>query len=376
MTQDETAPTLHMQPCPILPRTAVTASEGVVHGAFDYAELAHYGLDAQDVIDFSANSNPYGPSPAVTAALSAVDPACYPDRDCLALRHALADHLCTAPETIVVGNGASELLWLIAFVFLRNNDRVLIVGPTFGEYTRMAQLMGAQVAHWRATPDNLFAVDGDAVLAHIAAVAPRIVFLCNPNNPTGQAVAPEIIANWAAAIPHVLFVVDESYIAFVAGLRSVHTQRLPNVLIVHSMTKEYALAGLRLGYTVGADALMAALASARVPWSVNAYAQAAGLAALADTAHLYTTLAQLRIAKSELVAALLHLGFNPYPSATNFFLLPVGHGASLRSRLLMRGILVRDCASFGLPHCIRIAARRPDENARLLWAIESIRDDE
>ncbi len=375
MAQNQISPAWRTPPPTILPRAEITGSKGVIHGAFDYAELTQLGLTTHAVIDFSANSNPYGPSPAVVAALSAVDPACYPDRECLALRCALADHLGAAPEHIVVGNGAAELLWLIAFVFLRPGDRVLIVGPTFGEYARMAQLMGAQVVQWQATPANQFAVDVDAVSAQITTIAPRLVFLCNPNNPTGQVVAPESIAAWASAAPQALFVIDEAYIAFVEGMRSVHALRLPNLLVVRSMTKEYALAGLRLGYAAGAEALIAALAAARVPWSVNACAQAAGLAALDDADHLRATLAQLRLAKAELVAALTRLGCSPYPSATNFFLLPVEDGARLRSHLLRQGILVRNCASFGLPQCIRIAARRPDENAKLLQALEGIQAD-
>jgi threonine-phosphate decarboxylase len=374
MAQGKMSANMSVQQPIILPRPEVVDSADATHGAFDYAELAQYGLAAHEVIDFSANTNPYGPSPAVAAALSTVDPACYPDRDCLALRRALADHLRTAPEEIVMGNGAAELLWLIAFVFLRPADRVLIIGPTFGEYARMAQLMGAQIVHWQATPADWFAVDADAVAVQIAAILPRVVFLCNPNNPTGQVVEPEVVAAWANAAPHALFVVDEAYIAFVDGMASVHTLRLPNLLIVHSMTKEYALAGLRLGYAAGAGSLIAALASARVPWSVNAYAQAAGLAALGDATHLHATLAQLHAAKSALVAALTRQGYKPNPSATNFFLLPVEDGACLRVRLLMQGVLVRDCASFGLPQCIRIAARRPDENAKLLQAMERVKD--
>ncbi|MBI3958673.1 MAG: histidinol-phosphate aminotransferase family protein [Chloroflexi bacterium] len=358
----------------ILPRAELRESEGAVHGAFDYAELARFGLDAGAVIDFSANSNPFGPTPAVTAALAAVDPACYPDRECLALRRALADHLCAAPDEIVAGNGAAEILWLIAFAFLRRGERVLIVGPTFGEYARMAQLMGAEIVHWRATAADGFAVDAGSMAARIDATQPRIVFLCNPNNPTGAVVEAGVLAAWAAASPQILFVIDEAYIAFTDGMPSAHALRLPNLLVVRSMTKEYALAGLRLGYALGPPALIAGLAAARVPWNVNAYAQAAGLAALGDAAYLQRTLAQLRAAKSDLLAGLIAQGYAPLPSATNFFLLPVEDGARLRAHLLAQGVLVRDCASFGLPHHIRIAARRPEENAKLLNALEKTKD--
>lgn len=353
----------------IRPRLEVTKSSDAVHGAFDYAELARLGLDAGALIDFSTNSNPFGPSPTVTAALAAVDPACYPDRECLLLRRALVDHLAVTPDQIVVGNGAAEILWLVAFAFLRPGDRALIVGPTFGEYARMAQLMGAQVVHWTAGPADGFAVDVGAVSAQLNSVHPRLVFVCNPNNPTGAVVDIHAIAAWAVASPHVLFVIDEAYIAFADGMTPVHTLGLPNLVSVRSMTKEYALAGLRLGYAVGTPSLIAALAAARPPWNVNAYAQAAGLAALGDPSYLHETLTRLRAAKSDLVARLISQGYAPVPSVTNYFLLPVGNATRLRARLLGQGILVRAGTSFGLPQHIRIATRRPEENDRLSQAL-------
>jgi len=139
------------------------------------------------------------------------------------------------------------------------------------------------------------------------------------------------------------------------------------------MTKAYALAGLRLGYAVGAPDVLAALQRARPPWSVNALAQAAGIAALQDTAHLAACLERIAQAKHNLMADLCALGLLPVPSTTHFFLMHVGHGAACRQALLGHGILVRDCASFGLPEYIRVATRRPEENARLLAALAEVR---
>lgn len=348
------------------PRVALTHIFPVVHGAIDYAELQQRRLAPDAVIDFSENSNPFGPAPGVRAALAAVDPARYPDRDCLALRQRLADQTGAAPAEIVVGNGAAELIWLVAFTFLERGDRVLILGPTFGEYARMAGLMGAAVVEWRAEAATDFTIDPDTVARQLAAVQPKLIFLCNPNNPTGAVIDPALMAVWARAQPQTLFVVDEAYLAFVPGLRSIHEWRLPNVLIIRSLTKEYALAGLRLGYAIGPTALVAGLAQARVPWSVNAAAQAAGLAALADQQHLQATLAALHVAKIDLVNDLLALGFSPRPSQTHYFLLEVGNGAAFRQHLLPHGLLVRDCASFGLPAFVRIATRRPQQNQTLL----------
>ena len=351
------------------PRPELTQIPAAVHGALDYAELQRHGIAPAAVIDFSENSNPFGPAPGVSVALAAVDPARYPDRECLALRHMLADQTGAAPADLVVGNGAAELLWLVAFAFLERGDRVLILGPTFGEYARMAGLMGATVVLWQAEAAANFAVDPAAVARQMATVQPKLLFLCNPNNPTGTVIEPALIAAWAHQSPQTLFVVDEAYLAFVPGLRSLYEWRLPNMLIIRSLTKEYALAGLRLGYAAGPPALVTALAQARVPWSVNAAAQAAGLAALADQDHLQRTLTALRVAKAELVAGLHALGLAPLPSQTHYFLLNVGDGAAFRQQLLTHGLLVRDCASFGLPAYVRIATHQPAENQELLTCL-------
>lgn len=348
------------------PRIELTQIPAAVHGALDYSELQQRQITPAAVIDFSENSNPFGPAPGVSRALAAMDPARYPDRECLALRQVLAEQTGANPADIVVGNGAAELLWLVAFAFLERGNRVLILGPTFGEYARMARLMGADVVEWRADVTTAFAVAPDAVARQLAVVQPKLIFLCNPNNPTGTVIDPAVIALWAKQTPQTLFVVDEAYLAFVPGLRSLYTWRLPNVLIVRSLTKEYALAGLRLGYAVGPAALIGGLAQARVPWSVNAAAQAAGMAALADQAHLQQTLAALHVAKGALITGLQGLGLRPLPSQTHYFLLNVGDGAAFRQQLFNHGLLVRDCASFGLPAYVRIATHKPEENQTLL----------
>ena len=274
----------------------------------------------------------------------------------------------------MAGNGAADLLWLLALAFLKAGDPVLIVGPTFGEYARAAALMGAKVETWIAQVSAGFAVDPVLVDAALRRTRPRLAFLCNPNNPTGYLAPIEVIDAWAKAHPGTLFVVDEAYLSFAAGARSALTLNAANVLVLRSMTKDHSLAGLRLGYLAGPEALVAAVAAVRAPWSVNALAQAAGVAALADPAHLAESLASLRQAKLQLLAGLGALGLDCVPSTTHFFLVEVGDGAALRDALLRKGILVRDCASFGLPEYVRIATRRPEENARLLAALWEVRE--
>lgn len=338
----------------------------IPHGAIDYTEMERLGLDPDAVLDFSQNSNPFGPSPAVQQAAQALDLARYPDCECKALRRRLADYLQTASASILVGNGASEILWLAAFTLLRRGDPVLIIGPTYGEYARVAALMGATVHEWRAEEREAFAPEPAAIEPLIQQRLPAAVFMCNPNNPTGRFLPVEFIHVWAKRWPQTLFIVDESYLAFLAAPASAYTPALPNLLIVRSLTKEYALAGVRLGYALAAPPLIEAMHRVQPPWSVNALAQAAGVAALADQTHLRQTLDALRQAKEAFVAGLQRIGLQPLASETHFMLVHVGDGAALRRRLLLQGMLVRDCASFGLPAYVRLATRRPEENLRLL----------
>ncbi len=355
---------------PIPPRPEVWRTAPAHHGAPDHAELRRLGLSVEEVLDFSVNSNPYGPSPRVWDALARVPLDRYPDRDALTLREALASHHRVPPERIVVGNGTAELIWLVALAFVRPGDRCLVLEPTFGEYARAVRLMGGWVLAWRAREDTGFAFVAEEIAARLAEVAPRLVWLCNPNNPTGQVLPDRVLASWADAHPHTLFVVDEAYINFVPGLESAIALNRPNVLVLRSMTKDYALAGLRLGYAVASEEVVAALARVRPPWNVNALAQAAGVVALADQAHLQRTLAALCRAGEAFRRGLVARGLEPFPSATHFFLLHVGDAAAFRSRLLAHGIQVRDATSFGLPGYVRVATRRPEENARFLQALD------
>lgn len=339
------------------------------HGALDFGELERLGIDPQAVLDFSVNSNPYGPPPGLREALNNVALERYPDREALALRRALAAHIGVEPNSVVAGNGTAELILALGLAFLRPNDRVVIAGPTFGEYERACRLAGAQVVQVDARAQDAFAPN-PALLVE-ALVDARMLFVCRPNNPTGALLELDALAGWAKRFPRCLFVVDEAYLAFARGCQSALSLNAENVLVLRSMTKDYALAGLRLGYAVAEAELCAAVTRVLPPWNVNALAQAAGVAVLNDTTFL-RTLDSLAGDSAHLVRDLTALGYQPCPSAVHYFVMDVGNGAAFRSKLLGRGILVRDCASFGLPAYVRIAAKRPFENERLLAALREM----
>ena len=358
------------KPPKILPRPEVQRTPLDQHGALDFAELARLGISPDEIIDFSTNGNSYGASPLAAAAIQRTIIDRYPDRESLALRDALAQQFNLNRAQIIVGNGTAEILWLIALAFLRPADRVLILAPTFGEYARSVALMGAQVEELRANIEDNFTFSAETIHQACVGVSPRLAFICNPNNPTGGVLAPQIIRALAKAYPQTLFIIDEAYLQFVPKMPSSIALNLPNLLALRSMTKDYAIAGLRLGYALGPADLITALVKVRPPWNVNAVAQEVGLASLMDIEYLPKTISRLHAAKQDLVAGIQALGLAPSPSATHYFLVQVRSAAKLRQQLLERRIQVRDCTSFGLPDHIRIATKTPPENEKLLAALK------
>lgn len=345
----------------------------VAHGGVDAAELNALGIDPAMVVDFSANQSPVGPSPLVAPAVSAAVVDAYPERDARPLASALAAYHGLAPAQVVVGNGSTELIRLIAQLALSPDDVSLTLAPSFGEYAAATALTGALLVEHLLVPEDGFALDVDRLAGTLRAVAPRVCWWCAPNNPTGSSASPSEIAALVAAYPETLFVLDEAYCDLLhAPQWTPDLLACGNLLVVRSMTKAWGLAGLRLGYVLGAPALIGPLTAAKPPWNVNACAQAAGIAALTDGDHYRTAVDLLRDGKAQLVAGLTAHGWSVIPSATAFFLVRVGDAPQAKRQLLQRGCLVRDCTSFGLPEFVRISPRLPADNERLLGAFATL----
>lgn len=347
----------------------------VVHGGLDQAELERLGLRPEEVLDFSVSTNPLGPSVAALEAARGASFGRYPDRQSLELRRALAAELGVGVEQILVGNGSAELMWLLALAFLGCGRSAFVLEPTFGEYRAAARLLGAGVGEWRARPADGFRTDVGAVAAELRRSRPSLAFVCNPNNPTGTWLTAAALAELAGALPKGLLVVDEAYLDL-SGRDSPALALLAEgrVVLLRSMTKDHGLPGLRLGFALASAGVIRAMAAAQPPWSVNAAAQAAGLAALGDRGHVAAGRRAAGEARAYLVPRLDALGYRCLPSATNYWLAEVGDATALRARLLRRGILVRDCTSFGLPGYIRLAARPMGECRRLIQALASDAD--
>ena len=344
------------------------------HGGINYAELRAVGITPEAVLDFSVCSNPFTSPPGVKKILNTIAIEQYPDSEATELRQRLSEKLGVTPENILAGSGVVELIRLTALTYFRQGEPVLILEPTFGEYEVACQIAGAKpVKQWMKAKDN-FAPKIEETANLIRQQRPRAVFICNPNNPTGKYLSKQEIETILTASTDSLLILDEAYINFINNSWSaIALISQGNVIILRSMTKDYALAGLRLGYAVANKAIINSLRRVRPPWNVNLIAQKAGVIALEDVNYLKQSQKKIKQAKQYLIDELCQLGFSPLPSDTNFFLVRVANAKEFRTALLKHGILVRDCTSFGLPEHIRIAPRTMPECQKLIGAIKVLK---
>ena len=360
-----------------------------VHGGIKEAELRALGLRLEDCLDFSASVSPLGPPQGVAEAIAAVDLTAYPDPHCLALTEAIAAHHVgdgVDIGNVIVGNGSTEIIHLLTRAWIGSppggcTQSALLLTPTYGEYDGAVRISSGEVTTLTATRcSDGFAWDTADIADAIAAQRPALTFICNPNNPTGVLMGREqlrAIADAAASVGGLL-VVDEAYInlserradADVIELAARHG----SVIALRSMTKDYALTALRLGYAVASEPVIARLAALQPDWSVNGLAQAAGLVAIADTTYLERARRAVATSRDCVTERLTDLGIRCYPTEANFVLAQVGDAADLRDRLARRGLFVRDCTSFGLPDCIRIGLRPVEDCVRLADAIAEVLD--
>jgi L-threonine-O-3-phosphate decarboxylase len=340
-----------------------------VHGSLHPNEAARFGLTLDEVIDFSASLDPFGPPASVVEAARSADISRYPEPDAATLKQALVERLGVSAREVLVTNGSSEAFYLLAHA-LAGDGPGLVFGPAFGEYATALAAAGVEVIECRAAEEAGFVWDLDAALKVIALRRPTLAFLGSPNNPTGAYLQRDEVRRIAAALGEGVLVLDEAYISFVA--ESWRSNRLaPNVAVVRSFTKDFGIPGLRLGYIAAPRRIVEAAAAQQPSWSVGAPAQAAGLACLAEQPWLADTVRRTLHVKHELVELLQSAGFDPHKGAANFLLVRVGEATRVRPALLERGLAVRDCTSFGLTQHIRIGLRLPEENRRL---VESLRE--
>ena len=355
------------------PRPEVAGIEPCYHGGIDYAELKALGFAPEKVVDFSVCTNPFMPPPGVKKALQKIAIGQYPDSQATELKERLSKKLGVEEDNILVGSGVIELIRLLALAYLRKADLVLVLEPTFGEYELVCEMLGARVAKQWAKEKEAFRPQVEKAVDFIKERHPRAVFICNPNNPTGVYLWREDIETILDSLEGGLLILDEAYISFVDGAwSSLKLISSDNLVILRSMTKDFGLAGLRIGYAISSREIIANLRKVCPPWNVSVVAQKIGTFVLEREDYLAQTKVKVKRSKEFLIKELSRLGLPPLPSETHFFLLKVGKASKFRHDLLKEGILVRDCTSFGLPEYVRISPRTINECRRLVSAVEKV----
>lgn len=333
-------------------------------------------LGIRGAVKLASNENPLGPSPRALAAVQAAlgEMHRYPDGGSYRLRHKLASRLAVAPEQLVFGTGSDGILEFLAKCFLGPGDEAVYAWPSFAMYPIVVGGVGA----------TSVAVPLGAGLAHdlpamARAITPRtrLVFVCNPNNPTGTSVGAEAFDRFAAALPpDVVLVVDEAYVEYARRPdfpdALAWARRRPGTIVLRTFSKIYGLAGLRVGYGVGDAELVSYLERARHPFDVGLLAQVGAEAALDDADFVARSRAVNAEGMAYLERELAALGIETWPSDANFLLARAG-GRATYDALLREGVIVRPLGGFGLTDCIRITVGRPEENERVVAGLRKLR---
>lgn len=332
------------------------------------------GLPAADIIKLASNENPLGPSPRALAAMARILPHLhlYPDGNAFHLKQRLAEHLGVQPAHLILGNGSNEIIEFVGHALMRPGVDVVVSEYCFAIYPIIAKMMGARVVPVAARE---FGHDLPAMRRAITP-ATTVVFVANPNNPTGTMAPRDEVLRLVEEVPaNVLLVMDEAYIEFLDDpidlLPLVRSGQKPNLLLMRTFSKIHGLAGLRLGYGIGTPELVGALEKVRQPFNINALVQAGALVALDDADHVQRTRKNNRAGLEYLAAEFRRLGLHFVPSAANFMMVRVGDGRGVFEALQLAGVIVRPMGGYGLPQWIRISVGTPNENQRCVQALQA-----
>ncbi len=340
-------------------------------------ELAReFGLSASDIVKLASNENPLGPSPAALDAIRAALPELtrYPDGNGFALKQALSARLGVATEMITLGNGSNDILELVTRAFVGSGDEVVFSEHAFAVYPIVTQAVGARGV---VVPAKDWGHDLDAMAAAVNS-ATRLVFVANPNNPTGTWIGRDALERFLARVPEqVIVVLDEAYTEYVEGDDMPngidYLERYPNLLVSRTFSKAYGLASLRVGYGLCSPAIADAMNRVRQPFNVNSLALAAAVATLADTAYLERSRRLNSEGMAQLEQGFAELGLQWIPSRGNFVAVDLGREAGpVFQALLREGVIVRPVANYGMPQHLRVSVGLPEENRRFLQALAGV----
>jgi histidinol-phosphate aminotransferase len=347
----------------------------VYQGGRPIEEVAReLGLPADEIIKLASNENPLGPSPAALAAMQKVlaHLNLYPDGNAFYLKRRLADTLGVDAENLVLGNGSSELIEFVGHALLEPGADVVMSQYSFLLYFLITRLFNANPV---VVPARNYAHDLPAMLA---AITPRtrVVFVANPNNPTGTLASRAEVIRFLDAVPeNVLVVMDEAYLNFLeepADLLPLIRGGRANLLLLRTFSKIFGLAGLRIGYGIAHPDVVANLEIIRAPFNINSIAQAGALAALDDADHVRRTRANNTAGLRFFDAGFRALGLEFIPSVGNFILVRVGDGKRIFEEMQKHGVIVRPMGGYDLPDWVRISIGTAAENERCLAALRGV----
>jgi histidinol-phosphate aminotransferase len=330
-------------------------------------------VDPAEIIKLASNENPLGPSPKAIAAMrEELETAqLYPDGAGFYLRNALAKNLGFTRENIILGNGSNEIIEFVGHAFLRAGDDVITPRHAFIAYKLTAQLFGARTIE---TPTPDFNQDLNAVLAALTPKT-KVIFIANPNNPTGALISQDKIDNFVARVPgNVIIVFDEAYFEFLDNppdtLKFVRQNK--NIVVVRTFSKIHGLASLRVGYGLACPELIEILQKTREPFNVNRLAQTAALAALEDVEHQRETKRVVDLGRAYLQEQFRQMNVEFVPTAANFVMVNVGDGSSVFKKLLAQKIIVRPIKNYGLPEWVRVTVGTMKQNEKCIAALRQI----
>lgn len=326
-------------------------------------------------IKLASNENPLGPSKKAVEALSKgfSNLHRYPDGSCYYLKEKLSSVIGVAPDMLIFGNGSNEIIELLIRAFLKTGDEAIMADPSFAVYPIVVKSVGGVAVN---VPLKDMRHDLPAMAAKINKRT-KIIFIANPNNPTGTIVSAGEFSEFMKRVPEdVVVCVDEAYFEFVGSNEFPDTLSYIKegraVLLLRTFSKIYGLAGLRVGYGVAHPSLVDYLNRVRQPFNVNSLAQLAAMAALDDASHLERTKENNRKGLKYLFGEIAKLGLECVPTEANFFLIKVGDGKKVYDGLLKRGVIVRPMASYNLPEYIRVTVGLPGENRRFIETFKEV----
>ena len=332
-----------------------------------------FGLPVHRIVKLASNENPLGPSRRALAAMqeALADANFYPDGGGLYLRTALSEKLNFPPECIVLGNGSNEIIEFIGHAFLRSGTELVTSENAFIAYRLVASLFGARAIE---VADRGHRFDLDAIRQAITPQT-RVVFIANPNNPTGTLVKQEAIDRFMGRVlDDVVVVFDEAYFEYLDDppdtLRFVRENR--NVIVLRTFSKIHALAGVRLGYGMARPELIRVVQKTRAPFNTNGVAQAGALAALADEAYQAESKRVTDEGRRYLEHEFAALGLPFVPSVANFVLVKVGDGKAMFKALLKHGVIVRALSGYKFPEWVRISVGTMEQNRKCIAALRQV----